>query len=260
MRRFHALEWEDLQWFPSSWRDYGTDFLKFIAIKSDIYKPIVPILKKGIDASGHHNWVDCASGGGSGLINIAKNLKQDYPQLKIILTDYYPNVKAFEQTRAEYPEVFQFESSSVNAIALPSHLQGSFRTLFGAFHHFRPDDARTILQNAVDTHSPIAIFEPIGKNAMSIISMVFVILNVLLFTPFIRPVRWSVLPFIYMLPIIPLYILWDGIASIIRAYSENELNEMVNTLKAKDSFDWEIGQVKNGAMPISYLLGTPRKG
>jgi hypothetical protein len=203
--------------------------------------------------------VDCASGGGSGLLNLAKNLKQDYPHLKIILTDYYPNVKAFERTKAEDPQVFHFERSSVNAMELPAHLHGRFRTLFGAFHHFRPTDARQILQNAVDTHSPIAIFEPVGKNAMSIISMVFVILNVLLFTPFIRPVRWSVLPFIYILPIIPLYILWDGIASIIRAYSDNELNEIVNTLTDKDSFEWEISLVKNGAMPINYLLGIPKK-
>jgi hypothetical protein len=52
MKRFHALEWEDLPWFPASWRDYGTDYLKFIATKFDIYRPIIPILKKGIGASG----------------------------------------------------------------------------------------------------------------------------------------------------------------------------------------------------------------
>jgi len=258
MKRFHALEWEDLRWFPNSWRDYGTDYLRFIATKFDIYKPILPIVRKGLDASGKPEWVDCASGGGSALINLAKTLKADYPALSITLTDYYPNVRAFERTAASDTSVFRVEPNSVNAMDLPAHLQGKFRTIFGAFHHFRPADARRILQNAVDTQSPIAIFEPVGRNPGSFFSMLFVILNVLLFTPFIRPVRWGVLPFIYLLPIVPLYILWDGIASILRTYSEVELRELVASLERSDTFEWEIGKVKNGPMPVYYLLGTKR--
>jgi len=218
----------------------------------------LPIVRKGLDASGKPEWVDCASGGGSALINLAKALKPAYPDLTITLTDYYPNIQAFERTAALDRGTFRFESNSVNAMALPPHLQGKFRTIFGAFHHFRPADARSILQNAVNTQSPIAIFEPVGRNAGSFFSMLFVMLNVLLFTPFIRPVRWGVLPFIYLLPIVPLYILWDGIASIFRTYSEDELRELVVSLERSDTFEWEIGKVKNGPMPVYYLLGTKR--
>jgi len=258
MKRVHALEWEDLRWFPGSWRDYGTDYLRFIAIKFDMYKPILPIIKKGLDASGNQEWVDCASGGGGGLIRLASEIKKEHPHLKIFLTDYYPNTKAFERTLSEDPDVFRFESQSVNAMDLPAHLQNKFRTLFGAFHHFRPDDARRILQNAVDTNSPIAIFEPVGKNVMSYISMLFVILNVLLFTPFIRPVRWQVLPFIYLIPIIPLYIMWDGVASILRTYSKEELQTLVSQLNNSHTFEWGISKVQQGPMPIYYLLGIPK--
>ena len=258
MKRIHAPEWEDFNWFPVDWRDYGTDYLRFIATKFDIYKPILPILRKGINASKQHDWVDCASGGGGGLINLAKALKEEYPGLKVILTDYYPNIKAFERTKAADDSVFQFEKEPVNAMDLPTHLQMKFRTIFGAFHHFRPNEARQILQNAVHTNSPIAIFEPVGRNIGSFLSMPFAILNVLIFTPFIRPVRWRVLPFIYLLPIIPLYIFWDGIASILRTYSIKELKALVASLDNSDAFEWEIGKVKNGPMPIYYLLGTQK--
>jgi hypothetical protein len=259
MKRFHALEWEDLQWFPNSWRDYGTDYLQFVATRFDIYKSILPILKKGINASPDRNWVDVASGGGGGLVNLVRQLKNDYPQLSVILSDYYPNVKAFERTKATDPAIFLYEKDSTNAMDLPKHLHGMFRTMFASFHHFRPSDAQKILQNAVDTQSPIAIFEPVGRNVMSFVSMLFVILNVLLFTPFIRPIRWSVLPFIYLLPIVPLYIMWDGIASIFRIYSENELKELVSKLNNANSFHWEIDKIKNGPMPVYYLLGIPKK-
>ncbi len=259
MKRFHALEWEDLNWFPASWRDYGTDYLNFIAAKLEIYKPILPVIKKGLDASGRHEWVDCASGGGGGLITLAKDLRKEYPNLIITLTDYYPNLMAFERTKAQGANTFRFESASVNAMDMPQHLQGKFRTLFGSFHHFRPADARKILQNAVNSKSPIAIFEPVGRDVMSFVSMLFVILNVLLLTPFIRPVRWQVLPFIYVLPLIPLYIMWDGIASIFRTYSKAEVNDLISSLDKTTSFDWDLGEMKSGPMRIYYLLGTPKK-
>lgn len=257
MKRIHALEWEDLQWFPESWRDYGTDYLKFIATKFDIYKPIIPIIRKGLDASDGKSWVDCASGGGSSLIKLAETVSAETPGLKITLTDYFPNIKAFERTCKENEAVFEFESSSVNAMDLPPHLQGKFITLFGAFHHFRPDDARKILQNAVDTGSPIAVFEPVGRNAPSWFSMLFVILNVLLFTPFIRPLRWKALFFIYIVPLIPLYVLWDGVASILRTYSQKELKALTDSLKNGDTYHWEIGKT-DGHMPVHYLLGTKK--
>lgn len=258
MRRIHALEWEDLRWFPASWRDFGTDYLRFVATQSNLYNSVVPLIKKGLQSIGSPNWVDCASGGGSSLILLAKALHREFPDLKITLTDYYPNTRAFQRTQAELKDVIEFEKQPVNAMEMPRHLHGRFITLFGAFHHFRPDDARKILQNAVDTQSPIAIFEPVGRNAISWFSMLFVILNVLLFTPFIRPVRWKVLPFIYLIPLVPLYILWDGIASILRTYSEKEMKELVASLRHSDTYQWEIGKTA-GALSVQYLLGIKKE-
>lgn len=259
MNRIHAPEWEDFRWFPASWRDYGTDYLKFIATKFNIYEPLLPIIKRGLAAAENSQWVDCASGGGSGLPLIARAVRQDYPGLKIVLTDYYPNIKAFESIKNENPQVFDFERQAVNALDLPPQFRGWLRTLFGSFHHFRPAEAQKILQNAVDQQSPIAIFEPVGRNPASFIAMLFVILNVLLFTPFIRPVRWEVLPFIYLIPIVPLYIMWDGFASILRTYSEKELKKLLSSLQNADSFDWKTGKKQSGPMPMYYLLGIPKK-
>lgn len=258
MGRFHALEWEDLRWFPNAWRDYGTDYLGFIATRFHIYEPILPVLRRGLEAAPQGGWVDCASGGGSGLGRLAQDLSPDHPNLHITLTDYYPNEQAFRRMAAANPSVFSFEPQSVNAMDIPTALQGKLRTLFGAFHHFRPADAQKILQNAVDTRSPIAIFEPVGRNFFSFFSMLFVIPNVLILTLFIRPVRWQVLPFIYLLPLIPLYVLWDGIASIFRIYSKKELEAMVARLEHSDSFEWEIGAKKKGPAAVQYLLGIPK--
>ncbi|MBL7861757.1 MAG: hypothetical protein JNJ65_11395 [Cyclobacteriaceae bacterium] len=62
MKRIHALEWEDLRWFPNAWRDYGTDYLQFIANQFNIYQLIIPILERGLACTGNA-WLDCASSG-----------------------------------------------------------------------------------------------------------------------------------------------------------------------------------------------------
>jgi hypothetical protein len=260
MARIHALEWEDLQWFPRAWRDYGTNYLQFFATKLDAYKAAAPIVEKGLAASGGSEWVDLASGGGGALLRLSERLKDKHPDLRITMSDYYPNVEAFERTvKVGGEKVFSYEKESVDARKVPSHLRGKFRTLFGAFHHFRPADAQAILQDAVDSRTPIAIFEPVGRNFMSWFSMLFVPLNVFLLTPFIRPFDWRVLPFIYLIPLIPAYVQWDGIASILRTYSEKERREMIAKLRDSDSFEWEVGSKKEGPMAIHYLLGVPKK-
>ncbi len=258
MRRIHAPEWEDYRWFPQSWRNYSTDYLRFVAVRFNMYKAAEPIIIRGLDASGQARWVDCASGGGGGLIRLAQSLRQQFPALRITLTDFYPNIDAFNDTRRQMPEVFDFVSEPVDIMNMPEEWNGQFRTMFAAFHHFRPAHERQILQNAVDTGSPIAIFEPLNKNAVSVFSMFFVIINVLIFTLFIKPVRWKVLPFIYLLPLIPLYVLWDGIASILRIYSVKEMNEMIAELDDVDQFYWETGQTP-GPMPLTYLLGYRKR-
>ncbi len=233
--------------------------MRFIATKFKIYNAIIPIIKKGLESSRSEDWIDCASGGGSSLISLAKTLKHDYPNLKVTLTDYYPNLRTFEKIKAEDEKLFDFEPNSIDAKNLPAHLQGKFRTIFGAFHHFRPSDAQQILQNAVDTKSPIAIFEPVGKTFISWFSILFIVPNVLIFTPFIRPIRWEVLPFIYLIPLIPLYVLWDGTVSVLRTYSEKELTGLIKSLENSDTFEWEIGSKKEGLAPVHYLLGIPKK-
>jgi ubiquinone/menaquinone biosynthesis C-methylase UbiE len=257
MKRIHAFEFEDLQWFPQNLRNYATDFLQFGANKFDIYKGVIPILKKGIDRAGNNTIVDIASGGGGGLVTIARHLKQEYPQLKIILSDYFPHVEAFKRTQEKLPETFQYISYPVDAMNVPEELQG-FRTQFLSLHHFKPDDAMAILQNAVDRKQPIGIFEGQQRNIKSLIPMLLSPLTVLFMTPFIRPFKIDRIIFTYLFPVLPLFIMWDGIISVLRTYTQEELHAMIRSLRNSESFTWETGVAK-GTPDILYLLGLPRE-
>lgn len=257
MVRIHLFEFEDLNWFPSFLRNYGTDFLQFLSNKTKMYKPIIPIIKKGLEKSGTNQIIDLGSGGGGGLIWLNSELKKDIPNLKVTLTDYYPNISAFKYTKQQ-ADNFEFVEKSVDARNVPSELKG-LRTQFLSLHHFRPVDAKLILQNAIDTNSSIAIFEAQERSVPSILAMLFSPLSVLITTPFIRPFKLGRIIFTYLIPIVPLFVLWDGIVSSFRTYSVKEMNELVGNLNGTENYDWEINKIKSGPGVVLYLLGTKKE-
>jgi len=128
--------------------------------------------------------------------------------------------------------------------------------MFTSFHHFSPDQARAILQNAVDDGRDIGIFETTKRSPLTISLMLPWALMPIFFTPWIRPFRWSRLFWTYVTPVIPFVFLFDGIVSCLRTYRPDELREMVGDLTAA-GYHWQIGEQSGmpGEMPITYLIG-----
>ena len=258
MKRIHAFEFEDLHWFPKNLRNYMTDFLQFGSNTFDIYKSVIPILDRGIKSAGNNKIIDIASGGGGGLIKLAEHLKKNNPTLKITLSDYYPNLDAFKRTKSRMPDIFNFIDYPVDAMDVPSELKG-FRTQFISLHHFKPENAKAIFQNAIDTNQPIGVFEPQQRNIKSMIPMLLSPITVILMAPFIRPFKLGRLLFTYLIPVLPLFILWDGIISVLRTYTIPELKQMISKLNNSNNFDWEIEVKKGKPSEILYVLGMPKE-
>lgn len=257
MKRKQLFEFEDQSWFPGFLRNYLTDFLQFISNQFDIYKTVTPLLSETIKNSGEQRIIDLASGGGGGLFKLSARLQKDHPDLKIILTDYYPNLKAFEYVSKQAPN-FKYETNSVDARNVPQQLKG-VRTQFLSLHHFSEEDAVQILQNAVDSESPIAIFESQERNVKSVLAMIFSPINVLLMTPFIRPFSFGRIVFTYLIPLVPLFVMLDGILSALRTYTIPEMNELILRIKGHENFEWKVGRQKSGPVGVLYLIGSPKE-
>ena len=87
--------------------------------------------------------------------------------------------------------------------------------------------------------------------------MLFSPILILLVTPFIKPFTWKKLFWTYLIPLIPLTGLWDGIVSYLRTYSPGELEDLIEGLES-DDYAWEIGQVHGiGLHKITFLFGYP---
>ena len=257
MPRLHLFEFEDLDWFPIFLRNYGTDFLQYLSNKTKMWKPSIPIIEKALKDDNTNQIIDLASGGGGGLIYLNEELKKNNPDLKVLLTDYYPNLSAFEYTKKQ-ADNFEYLESSVDARNVPSKLKG-LRTQFLSFHHFKRNDAIKILQNTIDSGSAIAIFEAQERSVASIVAMLFSPITVLLVTPFIRPIKLGRILFTYIIPIVPLFVLWDGVVSSLRTYSLKEMEDMIDELENNESYQWEMGRVKSSPGIVLYLVGSRRK-
>jgi len=257
MARIHLFEFEDQQWFPGLLRNYVTDFLLFLSIKAGVYHNIISVLEDTLRQSRTATIIDLGSGSGGGLIGLNNELRARIPALQIILTDYYPNSRAIQQTK-KYGNNIRYEKEPVDARNVPRHLKG-LRTMFLSFHHFTPSDAGKILQNAIDSNNSLAIFESQERSAQSILAMILSPLSVLLTTPFIRPFQIGRVLFTYLIPVVPLVVLWDGIVSSLRTYSVQEMNELINSLEGKEHFEWTVGKVKSGPAKILFTVGIPKK-
>ncbi len=261
MRRIHFIEFHEQSWFPSSLRDCVTNALQFGFNLFKVYGPAVPLLQRMVDSTGTHSIVDMCSGGGGPWLDLSKKLQSrklhgDSPDLQIWLTDKYPNLGAFQNVRTASDNHVTFYAGSVDAMAVPHELKG-MRTMFTSFHHFPPEEARAVLQNAVDAGESIAVFEATGRTLSTIGLVSAWVLMLFVCTPWIRPFRWSRLLWTYVIPIVPSVLLFDGIVSCLRTYRPQELREMVAKLTAPE-YQWEIGDHSIGRAPITYLVGYPR--
>jgi hypothetical protein len=106
----------------------------------------------------------------------------------------------------------------------------------------------------------IAIFEGVSHRGVGLAAMPFQLVAVLLFTPFVRPFRWSRLLLTYGLPLIPFLLVFDGTMSMLRLYLEDDLRRLLATVADAESFEWDIGMTPTGPLPFGmlHLVGVPK--
>src|SRR5271163_2126751 len=261
MRRLHLIEIHEQSWCPSSVRNYVTDVLQFGFSLTEVYAPAAPLLQRVLDSTGGRSIVDVCSGRGGPWLHLARRLQLkdstiDRPGFQIVLTDKYPNVGALPKSPRCANQVTRYENS-VDATLVPRELKG-MRTMFTSFHHFAPEEARAILQNAVDSGEGIGIFEVTRRALPTIVMVTAWAFMLSACTLFIRPFSWSRLLWTYLVPIMPLVLIFDGVVSCLRTYRPEDLREMVAGLTANE-YQWEIGEHFGGRPPVTtYLIGYPR--
>jgi hypothetical protein len=96
----------------------------------------------------------------------------------------------------------------------------------------------------------ICVFEVSRRDTMTIALMFPWALMPFFFTPWKLPIRWPRLFWTYLVPLIPLILLFDGVVFCLRTYRLPELREMVGGLTGA-KYKWQIQEVTASALIVS---------
>ncbi len=259
MGRLHLFEWEDQPWLAQSLRDFVTDHLRFTlssAAFGAMHLTVANILLPVLERSGAAHIVDTCSGGGgwwSALLPILR--ERSGRNVTVCMTDLFPNVRALRQIESVSGGGITFSTEPVSACDVDPNL-GSFQTLFTAFHHFRPDDARAVLADACAKRRTIVVVEPYSRKDAVRVALGSLISGILL-TPFIPGMGWKRFFLTYPIPLSVAVLAWDGVVSCLRAYTVDEMVALAKSV-APDDYHWCAGQeAVPGGRSITYLVGEP---
>jgi hypothetical protein len=261
VKRIHLFEFTDLPWYPHRFRRMQTDYLQFVSTLGSGHHNLIPLFAKALQHAGTNEIVDLCSGGTGPWMRLQDQLRQAGLNVNIKLTDKYPDAQSIHRWAGSGAQGIEYLSQAVDAMDVPGNLNG-MRTLFEGFHHFKPAEARSILQDAYEKGAAIGVFEatlkpPLGTFLL-LLAPVSTLFGYLFFTPFIKPRSFARFFWTYLLPVVPLATCWDGIVSMLRVYSTAELQELTEPLRSED-YVWEIGEASTGTpvFVFTYLIGYP---
>jgi len=257
--RLHLFEFEDLAWFPDVIRTGGTDYLRYFLKYTSLYEPVAPLIYDMLRQTGQSSVIDLCSGAGGSIEETFKAVnKLSGRKVQFLLTDKFPNTEAYAHISKATANDVQGMDEPVDAMNVPAAIDG-VRVMFSAVHHFRPGGVKAVLKNAVDNNKAIGLFDGGDKNIFSILGiLVLHPIAFVLLTPFFKPFKLSRLLFTYIIPLIPLYTIWDGCVSILRLYKPKELLSIANALDAAH-YTWQCGKLKNRwGLHVTYLTGVPK--
>lgn len=258
MRRAQLFEFCDLERLPTPLRSLTPTYLSAAFSLTRSYTVAARPLAEALRHTGSREILDLGSGGAAPLRLVLDELHcREGLKVRALLSDKFPDPAALDAACKRRPGGLRYLVDSVDATAVPPQLTG-FRTLFQLLHHFPPNEARAVLQDAMRAGVGIAVFEMTQRRILGLLQMLLVPLAVWMFTPFVRPLPLWRLVFTYLFPIIPLVIFWDAVVSTLRSYTAEELRQMVEDLPGPP-YRWVQGGEWKSLQKITWLIGYPEE-
>jgi hypothetical protein len=173
------------------------------------------------------------------------------------LTDLFPDREAFAWAASATGGRVLGWPEPVDARRVPAPLAG-VRTFFNSFHHFPPEGARAILEDAYRQRQPILVAEITERSAFRA-ALTFLHSATLMFryVPQMRPAApLSVWIFTYLIPLLPLALAWDAMISCLRSYNEAELRQLCSNFS--EEWAWEFRRIPMPGLPVHICCFSGR--
>jgi len=124
-----------------------------------------------------------------------------------------------------------------------------------------------ILRDAIKQRQGIGIFEITSRSLKGLFeNLILTPLIMTVFAPFIRPFSFTRLFCLWVIPILQLLFMFDGVISSLRTYSPEELRELIEAIDKNEpdlgvkNYTFEIKKASCGLfglVDLTYLIGIP---
>jgi len=258
--RIQAFEFIDLPQTPRFLRDSIVESLGNSLRWSGIYKNAAVVFAEFCASLEGNTLLDLCSGSGKHVAILLDALIRRGEKLPcFLISDLFPVIHEMEKVVEQYPKNVQAIHTPIDALNVPDSYPHSARVVISALHHFTPVAAKNILRDSVKNGKPIFILEAMTRHLNSVLKQGFFFLLALMINPFLTKKDCLLKAmFTYLIPLIPLVGIWDGVVSIMRVYTEEELLALTSSIDAK--YQWRFQKIRvswNGK--ISVFFGMPHE-
>lgn len=234
--RVDSFEFGDLAAAPAFYHQFLREFMSKIYLVFGIHKlwrsEISSFVKKQNSQCIHD---PCA---GSGYVNqlIFESLPREL-DAKFYLSDLMTNESPefAKQINALGYKNLKFAESPVDLLKIEAENQMP-KMFVNSFHHFSREQVKEILKNTLGQGKEVLVLEYCRKTPDSLLSMLFGAILSLIFFPFVVEKKYILPSFIFcfLVPIIPLMLVWDGVVSCLRTHSVSSLRQILMELKLEN--------------------------
>ncbi|KAH8666789.1 hypothetical protein BX600DRAFT_511688 [Xylariales sp. PMI_506] len=220
-----------------------------------------PAIERALNGSLESGNDGNSQGNGNGSVNGTYAAAAASRAIPFVLTDLHPHPDAWARLAKASPNL-TYEAAPVDAAAAPAELIARYKTgpdrrvfrLFNlAFHHFEDDLARAILRDTVRNSDGFGIFELQERSLASFASCALFGFFILLIAPFLYWWSPARLFFVYVFPVVPFVLVFDGLVSSLRTRTPEEVEVLLRTCGA-DTTDWVIESGRERFLwPVGYL-------
>ena len=216
-----------------------------------IYEAAAPLARDLLRAEGLKDVVDLGSGSGGPWPALLR--APGLEEVRLTLTDRALDPCALRAFDDDQRESVRLGPQTQDLLA-PADLPG-LRTAFACLHHLAPDELEGLFAEVAHDGHPFLGIEVTERKASAIARQFLLFPAALVAVLFIRPTL-AQLALTYLLPVIPLALVWDGVVSCLRSYDPDELCALARQHAPKE-YVWDVGRTSSEVGPVHliYLLG-----
>jgi ubiquinone/menaquinone biosynthesis C-methylase UbiE len=259
VKRIRAFEFNDSRWCPAVIRESITEILGNTFRRGKVYLGLSEEFREFCRGLNGGVILDLCSGSGMPAVAMLDSLGESGPKpARMILSDLFPNVESLRQSERQHPDLLESRLQPVDATRLPADIDYDAITMFSALHHFDLAEIQLIIDGCVKNGKGLFFVEAFPRHIRCFLPIFLYALVPLLLNPFTTPKnKFSKFVLTYLIPVIPNAMLWDGIVSVLRIHTPEDLMALVGKHHRSYQFSFKEVPIAFGGR-VTVFMGMPK--